>query len=60
MKTNYKIKDLIKNFYSIIKLFDLKNFYILSFLIVANMFLEVLSIGLIIVIIVILDNETYS
>ena len=59
MKTNYKIKDLIKNFYSIIKLFDLKNFYILSFLIVATMFLEVLSIGLIIPIIAILENENF-
>jgi len=59
MKKNYKIKDLIKNFYSIIKLFDLKNFYILSFLIFAAMFLEVLSIGLIIPIIAILENENF-
>lgn len=59
MKKNYKIKDLIKNFYSIIKLFDLKNFYILSLLILAAMFLEVLSIGLIIPIIAILENENF-
>ena len=59
MKKNYKIKDLIKNVYSIIKLFDLKNFYILSLLILAAMFLEVLSIGLIIPIIAILENENF-
>lgn len=59
MKTNYKIKDLIKNFYSIVKLFELKNFYILSLLILAAMFLEVLSIGLIIPIIAILENENF-
>ena len=59
MKKNYKIKDLIKNFYSIIKLFDVKNFYILSLLILAAMFLEVLSIGLIIPIIAILENENF-
>ena len=59
MKTNYKIKDLIKNFYSIVKLFELKNFYILSLLILAAVFLEVLSIGLIIPIIAILENENF-
>ena len=59
MKTNYKIKNLIKNFYSIVKLFELKNFYILSLLILAAVFLEVLSIGLIIPIIAILENENF-
>ena len=59
MKTNYKIKDLVKNFYTILKLFGLTKVFIIGLLIIIIMILEVLSIGLIIPIISILENENF-
>ena len=59
MKTNYKIKDLVKNFYKIAKLFGLTKVFILGLLIIIIMILEVLSIGLIVPIISIIENENF-
>ena len=59
MKKKYNIRKLTKNFFSIIKLFGLSKIFLLSFLIIIVMLLEVLSIGLIIPIISVLENENY-
>ena len=59
MKTDYKIKNLIHNFISIVSLFGINKILVLTFLIIIIIFLEVLSIGLIVPIISILENKDF-
>jgi ABC-type bacteriocin/lantibiotic exporter with double-glycine peptidase domain len=59
MKTDYKIKNLIHNFISIVSLFGINKILVLTSLIIIIIFLEVLSIGLIIPIISILENKDF-
>ena len=57
MKPNYKIKNFFSDFYFIINYFGIGKFITLSLFLVAVMALEVISIGLIIPVISILQNE---
>ena len=59
MKSNYKIKNFFSDFYFIINYFGIGKFLLLSLFLVAVMALEVISIGLIIPVISILQNEKF-
>jgi len=59
MKSNYKIKNFFSDFYFIINYFGIGKFVTLFLFLVAVMALEVISIGLIIPVISILQNENF-
>ena len=59
MKSKYKIKNFFFDFYFIINYFGIGKFLLLSLFLVAVMALEVISIGLIIPVISILQNEKF-
>ncbi len=59
MKPKYKIKNFFSDFYFIINKFGISRFIILTFFLIAVMSLEVISIGLIIPVISILEDENF-
>jgi len=59
MKLNYKKKETIKKLFYIIKYFGLSKFIILSFILFSAVFLELLSIGLILPLISVLQNKDF-
>lgn len=59
MKLNYKKKETIKKLFYIIKYFGLSKFVILSFILFSAVFLELLSIGLILPLISVLQNKDF-
>jgi len=59
MKSNFKKKEIVNNFFYIVKYFGLSKFLILALILSSAVFLEILSIGLVLPIISVLQNKEF-
>jgi ABC-type multidrug transport system fused ATPase/permease subunit len=59
MKSNSKKKEIVNNFFYIVKYFGLNKFLILALILSSAVFLEILSIGLVLPIISVLQNKEF-
>lgn len=59
MKSNSKKKEIVNNFFYIVKYFGLNKFLILALILFSAVFLEILSIGLVLPVISVLQNKDF-
>lgn len=59
MKSNSKKKEIVNNFFYIVKYFGLNKFLILALILSSAVFLEILSIGLVLPVISVLQNKDF-
>jgi ABC-type multidrug transport system fused ATPase/permease subunit len=59
MKSNFKKKEIVNNFFYIVKYFGFNKFLVLALILSSAVFLEILSIGLVLPIISVLQNKEF-